>query len=120
MTINPHSFASRLRQTRENQRLSKTELARKLSISTTGVWNWEEGNTTPRPENLIALSKALNVSVAYLQDGEDGDDALSVAPATTSVTHANGTLAEVIADAKKRIAQLAGIQPEKVNVSLEY
>lgn len=120
MTIALHSFASRLRHTREKQRLSKAELARQLGISTTGVWNWEEGNTTPRPENLIALSTVLNVPVSYLQDGEVGDEVQHVAPVTTPVINAGGTLAEVIADAKKRIAQLAGIQPEKVNVSLEY
>jgi transcriptional regulator with XRE-family HTH domain len=120
MQTNAFSFASRLRVLRENRRLSKTALAKQVGVSTTCVWNWEEGNTEPRPENLMALSKALNAPVAYLQNGSEWDEAPSANPAATPPPYGGVTLAEVIADAKNRIAQLAGIPPEKVNVSLEY
>jgi transcriptional regulator with XRE-family HTH domain len=117
MQTNAFSFASRLRVLRENRRLSKTALAKQVGVSTTCVWNWEEGNTEPRSENLMALSKALSAPVAYLQNGSE---APSANPAATPPPCGGVTLAEVIADAKNRIAQLAGIPPEKVNVSLEY
>ena len=120
MQTNAFSFASRLRGLRENRRLSKTALAKRVGVSTTCVWNWEEGNTEPRPENLAALSKALNAPVPYLQDGSEWNDAPSTDPAATPAQYGGGTLAEVIADAKSRIAQLAGISPEKVIISLEY
>jgi transcriptional regulator with XRE-family HTH domain len=119
MHTNAFSFASRLRTLRESRRLSKTALAKEVGVSTTCVWNWEEGNTEPRPENLSALGKALKAPIAYLQTGSEWDEAPSAIPATQTL-HGGVTLAEVIADAKIRIAQLAGIPPEKVNVSLEY
>ncbi len=121
MTSNLPSFANRLRVLRENRRLSKTALAKKVGVSTTCVWNWEEGNTEPRPENLAALSKALNAPVTYLQNGSEWDEAPSAILGTAPTPYGGGvTLAEVIADAKNRIAQLAGISSEKVNISLEY
>ncbi|MEQ1940796.1 helix-turn-helix domain-containing protein [Mesorhizobium sp. VNQ89] len=116
MQANAFSFASRLRTLRENRRLSKTALAKQVGVSTTCVWNWEEGNTEPRSENLAALGKVLNAPVSYLQNGSEWDGASSKAMRP----HEGVTLAEVIADAKIRIALLAGISPEKVNVSLEY
>lgn len=114
-----HSFAHRLRQLRETHGLSKSALARSLGVSTTCVWNWEEGNTEPRTDNLAALSDALRVSVEYLQSGRNSDGAPSLDAAVTG-TLPSATLPEVIADAKVRIAHLAGIAPEKVNISLEY
>lgn len=113
---NQNSFATRLRQVREDQRMSKSALARRLGISTTGVWNWEEGNTMPRPENMRALSNALNTPVEYLQNGTDGGEA----PVDQIATPTPNTLAEVIADAKKRIAHLAGVDPANVHVSIDY
>lgn len=119
MHTDAFSFASRLRSLRENRRLTKTALAKQVGVSTTCVWNWEEGNTEPRPGNLAALSRALNAPIGYLQDGSDWDEAPSPVPATHAPPR-GGTLPEVIADAKARIAELAGIPPDKVNISLEY
>ncbi len=119
MKTNAISFANRLRTLRENRRLSKSALARELGVSTTCVWNWEEGNTEPRPENLAALSKVLNAPIDYLQHGSDWNGAPLQVPALSSPPY-EGSLAEVIADAKARISNLAGIPPEKVNISLEY
>lgn len=120
MQTSTFSFASRLRTLRENRRLSKTALAKQVGVSTTCVWNWEEGNTEPRSENLLALSKVLVAPVTYLQNGSEWDESPTADIAASPTPYAGGTLAEVIADAKNRIAQLAGISPEKVNVSLEY
>jgi hypothetical protein len=68
----------------------------------------------------LALSKVLGAPVAYLQNGSEWEGAPSADATASPTPYAGGTLAEVIADAKNRIAQLAGISPEKVNVSLEY
>ena len=46
------SFANRLGTLRSERGLSKSGLARAVHVSTTCVWNWEEGNTFPRPEAL--------------------------------------------------------------------
>tara|TARA_R110002126_G_scaffold290914_2_gene449526 strand:+ start:40170 stop:40529 length:360 start_codon:yes stop_codon:yes gene_type:complete len=114
------SFAGRLRALRENMKLSKTALARMIDVTTTCVWNWEEGNTEPRSENLVALAKALNAPIDYLKNGSHWDGAPSADPATTGGRYTGRTLAEVIAEAKINIAHLAQISPEKVNISLDY
>lgn len=119
MTKSAFSFSNRLQRLREDRRFTKTALAKKVGVTTTCVWNWEEGNTEPRPENMRALGEALNVPVEYLESGagwegapsaglpaEGGDDDLS--------------LPSVIAEAKIRIATLAGISSEKVTISLDY
>jgi len=120
MQTDAFSFATRLRMLRENRRLSKAALARQVGVSTTCVWNWEEGNTEPRSDNLAGLSKALNVPVDYLQNGGEWAGAPSTISNAMSVSQHDLTLPEVIADAKARISLLAGIPPEKVNISLEY
>jgi len=119
MTQTLHSFAARLRGLRDQRRLSKTALANSVGVSTTCVWNWEEGNTEPRSENLASLSKVLGVTADYLEFGdrgfgspdEDIDNSTLVTPET---------LPEVIASAKLKIANLAGIDPSKVKISLDY
>ena len=119
MIPQPYTFASRLKVLREQRGLSKTAIAKAVGVSTTCVWNWEEGNTNPRSENLWSLSSALNTSVEYLESGADWDGASedrrfgSPVPPTI-------TLATIIAEAKVRIAEAAGIKPEKVNISLDY
>lgn len=119
MVNNTSSFAGRVRLLRESRKLSKTALAKKLGVTTTCVWNWEEGNTAPRWENLRALSEALDVPMDYLQSGADweGIQPTGFTPVDAPV---NLGLSEVIAEAKLRIAQVAGISPEKVSVSLDY
>lgn len=119
MVNNSSSFAGRLRPLREGRMLSKTALAKKLGVSTTCVWNWEEGNTLPRLENLQALSEALDVPIDYLQSGADWDG-LEPTGSTPVGTFVAPSLSEVIAEAKIRIAHVARISPDKVNVSLDY
>ncbi len=115
MSIDPHSFASTLQSLRSQRRLSKSALARMVGVTTTCVWNWEEGNTEPRDDNLLALSKALDVPAAYLQFGAREPEMGECDPAKLP-----NALHEVIASAKVQIAKIAGIDPSKVKVSLDY
>ncbi len=69
MSAAPHSFASRLKKLREERGMSKTGLGRAVGVSTTCVWNWEEGNTEPRSQNFVALAQALKVPRDFLEFG---------------------------------------------------
>lgn len=119
MTDKTFSFATRLRLLREHHRLSKTALAERVGVTTTCVWNWEEGNTLPRSANLAALSEALGAPIGYLRDGADWDGAPAISREVERPDR-GVTLPEVIAEAKLRIARMAGIAPENVNISLDY
>jgi transcriptional regulator with XRE-family HTH domain len=115
MAANPHSFAGRLQALRTQRRLSKTALAKSVGVTTTCVWNWEEGNTEPRAENLFALSKVFNVPTDYLESGKGHTQGNEVTAHSNTVS-----LPEAIAMAKDQIASLAGIAPDKVKISLDY
>ncbi len=113
------AFSDRLQALREHRRLSKTALAKKVGVTTTCVWNWEQGNTEPRPENLMALGDALDAPLDYLESGVSWHGAPST-DLTEKRQDTDLTLPEVISEARVRIAKLAGIAPEKVNISLDY
>lgn len=99
--------------------MSKTALGKAVGVSTTCVWNWEEGNTEPRSKNLNSLSRALNVPTDYLEYGR-GDENLFESANIIQPTHSELSLSSVITDAKTLIANLAGIDPSKVKISLDY
>ena len=119
MSSNVHSFPSRLTYLREKRRMSKTALGKAVGVSTTCVWNWEEGNTVPRSENLTSLSRVLTVPTDYLEYGR-GDEGAFESGNIIQPTHSELSLSSVINDAKTLIAKLAGIDPSKVKISLDY
>lgn len=109
------SFAGRLKCLRQERGLSGGALAAKIGVSKVTVWKWEKGDTTPRPLALNALAKALDVSVTELQQPES--------PITSDAdTRENGpeTLAAAMAEAKRKIADVAGIDPSAITISIDY
>ena len=62
-----------LRAIREERDLTQKELADKIGVSHTNIYNYEVGRTEPSIEMLIKLSEALDVSVGYLIGAEDED-----------------------------------------------
>lgn len=71
------TLAKRIAKAREAAKLSQSELARRVGVSSQTVNRWERADLLPdnrkavRPsrESIIALSKALNTSVQYLLSG---------------------------------------------------
>lgn len=51
---------------RKERGLSQEALAEKVNVSRQTISNWELGETTPNPEQLISLSKAFNMSIDIL------------------------------------------------------
>lgn len=62
-----------LRLIREELGLSQKELAEKLNVSHTNIYNYEVGRTEPSIEVLKQLATVLGVSVGYLVGAEDED-----------------------------------------------
>jgi transcriptional regulator with XRE-family HTH domain len=63
-------FSVRLKASRVERGLSKSELARRVGVSSTCVWNWEEANTHPRPEALARIAATLSTTPAFLERGD--------------------------------------------------
>ena len=56
--------------TRKEKGLSQEKLAEKINVTRQTISNWELGETSPNPEQLILLSKSLNKSIDELVGNE--------------------------------------------------
>lgn len=55
---------------RKKRGLSQEQLGEKVSVTRQTISNWELSETGPNPEQLVLLSKALNVSIDELLDND--------------------------------------------------
>lgn len=106
----PEQFPFRLQRLRSQRGLTRRTLAGTIGVSIPTLWAWEMGRTKPRPINLLALAEALSVSSTYLAAGKNGSK-----PANGSAS-----LTTYVAEVKEHIAALAGVQTDKVIISIEY
>ena len=113
------SFSTRLTALRVQRSLSKSALARTVGVSTTCVWNWEEGNTHPRPDALERLAAALSTTGAYLDRGV-GPERHETPAKPADVLDAAEPVGELIRRARQQIAEAAGLKFEQVKIVLEY
>ena len=62
------TFGEKLKQARQNAKLSQEELAVKISVSRSAVAKWETDKGLPDIQNLKNIAWALGVSIDYLLD----------------------------------------------------
>lgn len=93
----------RIRDARIARGMSQADLARRLEVSATAVWNWEMNGAQPRPTMLAAIAGALEVSENHLRTGQVED----TTPRTT---------VEIIYAARKEIADLNGVEVDRVRI----
>lgn len=77
-----------IRKLRKKNHMSQDELAEKLGVSRQSVSLWENGQTQPTIENIIALAKVFNVSSdVILMESDAGDTSAdaSAAPAVPTI-----------------------------------
>lgn len=116
------AFAKRLAARRQEMGFSKSSFARAIGVTTTCVWNWEEGNTFPRPEALKSCAATLKTTTAFLERGVEPTDghAEPPLPAFAVAETRVPSLEEIIRDARRKIAAAAGLSFEQVKVVLEF
>ena len=64
------TLGGRIAFARERAGLSTAQLARRLGIKTRTLANWEREATVPRTNRLVMLAQFLNVTPAWLLEGE--------------------------------------------------
>lgn len=69
-------IGERIRRARERAGLSQAELARRINVSRTAIYQWEEGQTTIRNGKVPALAAALGLQPNDLNPF-DGDSTLA-------------------------------------------
>ena len=61
--------AARLTQARRLAGMTKKAVAERIGVSAVAVGQWEAGTASPRPDNVDALARLLDVPVAFLAAG---------------------------------------------------
>jgi transcriptional regulator with XRE-family HTH domain len=115
LTIREASFGTRLRMLRKERRFTLVGLARQIGVSRPTVWNWERDAVRPRKKSIRAVASVLGVSESELVfggaaagNGSEGDS--EIPPLR---------LSEVIGDCKARIAEIAGVRSDNVQITIE-
>ncbi len=72
------TLGERIKRYRHMQGLSQEELAEKINVSRQAITKWENDNGIPDIDNLIALSKIMEITLDELVMGEKEEDALLV------------------------------------------
>ena len=68
--MNTYVTGTTIKQLREKQRITQTELAEKIGVSSKTVSKWETGKGLPDISLLQPLAQALGISVIELMNGE--------------------------------------------------
>ena len=69
-------LGTRIAQLRKTVGLKQAELAKRSGVSLPVIDLYEQGRRVPSCEALLALSKALGVTVQYLLSGNDSDSSM--------------------------------------------
>ncbi|WP_095011625.1 helix-turn-helix domain-containing protein [Tsuneonella mangrovi] len=93
-------FGERLHRLRTERGLSLGDIADKLGVSKPTVWAWEHGKSRPIERRLAGLAEVLGVTPAGLQPAPPSQD-------------------EIIARHRQRLAEMYGVDPERVRILIE-
>jgi len=108
-------FAQRISRLRDERALTQAELGRKVGVSGTCIWNWECGNTYPRPTAMRRLAQVLGTTVEFLNGGGESAEKHS-----NHDSNHKQSLADVILEARQNVSAAAGLQLDKVRVILDW
>ncbi len=105
---------NRLKELRQEKKLSQKELAKKIGVHYRTLQNWENGESQIKPDKAQALADYFGVSVGYLLGYADDrklyDDEIVLEPEDGIViTHSNQRYLNKVEPARKR----AQVQKEK-------
>ncbi|WP_300208235.1 XRE family transcriptional regulator [uncultured Streptococcus sp.] len=90
-----NAFAHQLLKLRTEQQLSQTDIANLLFVSRQAVSKWENGDTEPNLDNLIALARILNVSLENLITGSSNPYSLLLTLSHVSKSFSKPVLKDV-------------------------
>lgn len=93
-------FGERLHRLRSERGLSLGDIADRLGVSKPTVWAWEHGKSRPIERRLSGLAEVLGVTPAGLQPAPPSQD-------------------EVVARHRRRIAEMYGVDPERVRIMID-
>lgn len=102
------NFGKKLMVLRKEKGWTRSVLARRLGVSPTAVFNWEENETTPRAETKTKLASLFSVN----------DDMSPRFQRDASGASIGSELQLLLKEAELRCAELLRITPDDLTVSL--
>ena len=66
LAFSKEDFAARLRSKRAELDLTQDELAGRVGVSQSAIFQWEDGGATPTAQNIYSLAKALGCDPNFL------------------------------------------------------
>lgn len=96
------TLGMRLHRIRREQGLTLAQVAEALGVSKPTVWAWEKGKAKPLPERMDAIANALGVEPNDLIDAQQTDG-----------------IADVLREARIRIATAYDTDPSRVRIMIE-
>ena len=114
MPYDIEAFSTRLSEAREALSLSRSEFARRVGVTPTAVWNWEEANARPKQHALTKIASVLGVSESFLTSGSESG------AANASETRASEMIPSILETARQKIALAAGIPLSRVRLNVEF
>ena len=103
-------FSARLKQKMNEKRINQSTLARRLNVTPTAVWNWENGNSTPRQKTMSRLALVLGADENWLRGGVKVSEA---------AVEAIDSVGDEIERMQELVAELTGVEPNRVKVRIE-
>lgn len=97
-----NAFAHQLLKLRTEQQLSQTDIANLLFVSRQAVSKWENGDTEPNLDNLIALARILNVSLENLITGSSNPNSLLLTLSHVSKISKHGPTNAIVRNPRAR------------------
>ena len=104
-TAFPETLGARLAQLRKARQLTQRDIARQLGVAVTSVCYWEQDRSRPKPARLRRLADVLGTPLADL-------NGLGGPPQSAH-------LGQLVAQARREIAEAAGTTPAKVKIIIE-
>ena len=110
--VDNETLGARIKRLRKNRGLSMRALAGLAGVSKPTLWKWESDRVRPRHTTMQRLAVELGISELELVYG---------APAVhENEALESGSLADIVRDARRRIADAAGVDESRVDVRIDW
>lgn len=116
--VDHETLGTRIKRLRTSRGFTMRGLAERVGVSKPTLWKWEGDQVRPRHDTMKRLAEELTVSELELVYGAPG---LGEAAAIAEVEEiGQGSLADIVRAARKRIAQAAGVEEASVEININW
>jgi transcriptional regulator with XRE-family HTH domain len=106
------TVSERIKEVREARGLTASELARRVGVTATAVWNWEKNSVRPRPPVLETIANVLGVTTTFLRTGNNEN--------ASGLSETAGSVASIVREARAKLSQATGLPLERIRLDVHF